>query len=168
MSKRTTSSATPWSKPQGSWASSAANRRSMQSNRPRDTSPELAVRRLLHAAGLRYRVDRKPLTSLRRRADIVFGPTKIAVFIDGCYWHGCPDHYVPPKTNPGYWGPKIGGNVARDRDTDAQLTAAGWLVLRYWEHLSADDCAKQIAEMVRDRRTEALRLQGSRQPGAPT
>lgn len=145
----------PWSKPDGSWASSAANRKSMQANRRRDTSPELAVRRLLHAAGLRYRVDCSPIKTLRRRADIVFGPAKVAVFIDGCYWHGCPEHYVPPKTNPGYWGPKIGGNVARDRDTDAKLTAEGWLVLRYWEHQPPQDCAARIAEAVLDRRKPA-------------
>jgi DNA mismatch endonuclease, patch repair protein len=113
-----------WVPPDGSWASSAANRKSMQGNRSRDTAPELAIRRLLHAAGLRYRVDRRPLNGVRRRADIVFGPAKVAVFVDGCYWHGCPEHYVPPKTNPNYWSPKISGNVARDRDTDPSYSAA--------------------------------------------
>lgn len=118
--------ATAWTPPEGSWASSEANRRAMQGNRSRDTKPELAIRTILHAAGFRYRVHCAPLKSLRRRADIVFGPARVAVFIDGCYWHGCPEHYVPPKTNSSYWNPKIAGNIARDRDTDEKLTAAGW------------------------------------------
>ena len=92
-----------WVAPEGSWASSAARRRNMQAIRSRDTKPERLVRSLLHAQGLRYRVAAKPLPALRRTADIVFRPAKLAVFIDGCYWHGCPEHYVPPKTNPGYW-----------------------------------------------------------------
>lgn len=124
----------------------------MQGNRSRDTEPELAIRRLLHAAGVRYRVHRSPLKEVRRRADIVFGPAKVAVFIDGCYWHGCPEHYVPPKTNPGYWGPKISGNIARDRDTDARLTAAGWLVLRFWAHEPAQECSAAILCAVQERR----------------
>lgn len=146
----------PWSPPVGSWASSAANRKSMQGNRSRDTSPELALRRLLHAAGLRYRVHRAPLPELRRRADIVFGPARVAVFIDGCYWHGCPEHYVPPKTNPSYWNPKIAGNMARDRDTDARLAEEGWLVLRFWAHQDASLCAGQVAEAVRRRRSKRV------------
>ncbi|WP_246576268.1 very short patch repair endonuclease [Actinospica durhamensis] len=124
----------------------------MQGNRSRDTKPELAIRKLLHAAGLRYRVDRSPLKGVRRRADIIFGPAKVAVFVDGCFWHGCPEHFVPPKTNPGYWDGKIGGNRERDRATDALLTAAGWSVLRYWEHESPEDCARRIADEVAARR----------------
>jgi DNA mismatch endonuclease (patch repair protein) len=143
----------PWTAPAGSWASSAANRKSMQGNRSRDTAPELALRRLLHAAGLRYRVHRAPLPELRRRADVVFGPAHVAVFVDGCYWHGCPEHYVPPKTNPGYWSPKIAGNVARDRDTDARLVAAGWLVLRFWAHEDPARCAQQVIAAVKIRRS---------------
>ena len=141
-----------WAPPEGSWASSAAVRRNMQANRSRDTGPEKAVRRLLHAAGLRYRVGRSPLPGLRRTADIVFGPTKVAVFIDGCYWHGCPDHYALPKTNSGYWSPKIEGNRLRDRDTDARLVAAGWLVLRFWEHEDPAACADKIIKAVSMRR----------------
>lgn len=137
-----------WEPPDGSWASSAARRRNMQAIRSRDTRPELLVRRLLHAQGLRYRVSAKPLPGLRRTADIVFRPAKVAVFIDGCYWHGCPAHYVPPKTNSGYWSEKVLRNVSRDRDTDHHLQAAGWTVLRFWEHESADDCALTIAAAV--------------------
>ncbi|MFE2018560.1 very short patch repair endonuclease [Streptomyces sp. NPDC059499] len=137
-----------WQAPEGSWASSAARRRNMQAIRSRDTKPELLIRRLLHAQGLRYRVAAKPLPDLRRTADIVFRPAKLAVFVDGCYWHGCPDHYVPPKTNSGYWSAKVLRNVTRDRDTDERLQAAGWTVLRFWEHESPDDCAHTIATAV--------------------
>lgn len=115
---------TSWVPPEGSWASSAARRRNMQAIRSRDTKPERLIRSLLHAQGLRYRVAAKPLPDLRRTADIVFGPAKVAVFIDGCYWHGCPEHYVPPKTNSGYWSGKVAGNMARDRDTDQRLREA--------------------------------------------
>lgn len=141
-----------WSRPAGSWASSAANRTSMRGNRSRDTKPELAIRRLVHAAGLRYRVDRSPLKGVRRRADIVFGPARVAVFIDGCFWHGCPDHFVLPKTNVDYWHGKIGGNMERDRATDELLTAAGWSVLRFWEHESPEGCAQRIEGEVAARR----------------
>lgn len=137
-----------WVAPEGSWASSAARRRNMQAIRSRDTKPELMVRSLLHAQGLRYRVAAKPVPSLRRTADIVFRPAKLAVFIDGCYWHGCPEHYVPPKTNPGYWSGKVARNMARDSDTNEQLQAAGWTVLRFWEHDPPEDCALRIAATV--------------------
>jgi DNA mismatch endonuclease (patch repair protein) len=120
----------------------------MQAIRSRDTKPERLVRSLLHARGLRYRVAAKPLPGLRRTADIVFRPVKVAVFIDGCYWHGCPEHYVAPRTNSGYWSEKVLRNVSRDRDTDAQLKAAGWTVLRFWEHESAEETAIRIAATV--------------------
>lgn len=145
-----------WIPPEGSWASSAARRRNMQAIRSRDTKPEQLIRRLVHAQGLRYRVSAKPLPELRRTADMVFRPTKVAVFIDGCYWHGCPEHYVSPKTNPGYWSEKVARNMARDEDTNDRLSAAGWLVLRFWEHEPAAECAIRIAAAVdqRRRRTE--------------
>lgn len=120
----------------------------MQAIRSRDTKPEWLIRRLVHAQGLRYRVAAKPLPNLRRTADMVFRPVKVAVFIDGCYWHGCPEHYVPPRTNSGYWSDKVARNVARDRDTDEKLQAAGWIVLRFWEHDPAEDCAVKIAATV--------------------
>lgn len=126
----------------------------MQAIRSRDTKPERLIRRLVHANGLRYRVAARPLPDLRRTADMVFRPAKVAVFIDGCYWHGCPEHYVSPKTNPGYWSEKVARNVARDRDTDERLSAAGWLVLRFWEHQSSDACALSIISAVRERRTD--------------
>ncbi|MER6789335.1 very short patch repair endonuclease [Streptomyces sp. NPDC000658] len=147
-------SASEWTPPEGSWASSAARRRNMQAIRNRDTKPEWLIRRLVHARGLRYRVAAKPLPNLRRTADMVFGPAKVAVFIDGCYWHGCPEHYVPPKTNPGYWSDKVARNMARDRDTDQRLVEAGWTVLRFWEHEPSEDCAVRIATEVEKRRGE--------------
>lgn len=145
----------PWIPPEGSWASSAARRRNMQAIRSRDTKPERLIRRLVHAQGLRYRVAAKPLPGLRRTADMVFRPARVAVFIDGCYWHGCPEHYVPPKTNSGYWSDKVLRNMTRDRDTDQRLTDAGWLVLRFWEHEPADDCAARIAAEVERRRARS-------------
>ncbi|GGU25829.1 very short patch repair endonuclease [Streptomyces violascens] len=137
-----------WNPPPGSWASSAGRRRNMQAIRSRDTKPERLIRQLVHAQGLRYRVSAKPLPDLRRTADMVFRPAKVAVFIDGCYWHGCPEHYVPPKTNSGYWSEKVARNMGRDRDTDEQLSAAGWTVLRFWEHEPPEQCALQIAAAV--------------------
>lgn len=86
---------------------------------------------------------------------MVFRPVKVAVFIDGCYWHGCPDHYVPPRTNPGYWSDKVARNIARDRDTDRRLGEAGWTVLRFWEHEPSESCAARIATEVEKRRSAA-------------
>lgn len=116
----------------------------MLGNRRRDTVPELAVRRLLHAQGLRYRVDLAPLKGFRRRADVVFTRSRVAVFIDGCFWHGCGIHYRVPETNAGYWQPKIARNVERDAETTVSLIAAGWTVLRYWEHQPAADIVANI------------------------
>ncbi|MBK3577826.1 very short patch repair endonuclease [Streptomyces sp. MBT65] len=144
-----------WTPPEGSWASSAANRRSMLGNRHRDTAPERLLRSLVHSAGLRYRVAAKPLPKMRRTADMVFRPVKVAVFIDGCFWHGCPEHFVMPKTNRPYWEDKIGRNIQRDRDTDNRLAEAGWLVLRFWEHLEPQACAATVIEAVAARRQEA-------------
>lgn len=109
------------------------------------------MRRLVHAAGLRYRVDAKPIHGLNRRADLVFRSARVAVFIDGCYWHGCPDHGTKARTHSDYWSAKISRNVARDRDTDAVLTAADWLVIRVWEHSPADVAAREIVSVVRSR-----------------
>ncbi|MGC4980944.1 very short patch repair endonuclease [Streptomyces sp. DT193] len=144
-----------WEAPEGSWASSAARRRNMQAIRSRDTKPEWLIRRLVHAQGLRYRVSARPLPGLRRTADMVFRPAKVAVFVDGCYWHGCPEHYVPPKTNSGYWSEKVVRNMQRDRDTDQRLKEAGWLVLRFWEHEPSGTCASIITATVRTRRANS-------------
>jgi DNA mismatch endonuclease, patch repair protein len=135
-----------------SWASNAGVRRSMQSNKRRDTKPELALRRAVHGLGLRYRVDAKPLTQMRRRADMVFSRAKVAVFLDGCFWHGCPEHHTVAKANAEFWADKVSGNRARDRDTDARLAEAGWACVRVWEHEDPAEAAARVAEVVRARR----------------
>lgn len=136
-------------------ASSENARRTMRANKRRDTSVELAVRRRLHATGLRYRVDyAADPTDRRRRVDIVFTKLRLAIYIDGCFWHGCPDHYVQPKTNVDYWRPKIARNMERDRESVEGLEAAGWTVLRFWEHEDPDTVAASIAAAVRLRRGE--------------
>lgn len=138
---------------EGSWACTPGRRRIMQGNRRRDTSPELAVRRLLHARGLRFRVDYGLPFDRRRKADVAFTRQRVAVFVDGCFWHGCPEHYRAPATNAGYWSAKVAGNEARDRDTEARLQALGWLVLRFWEHEPAEQVAAAVAAAVEERRT---------------
>jgi len=133
-----------------SWASTPGRRRNMQANRSRDTGPELAVRQRLHQSGLRYRVAIAPVPGLRRRADVVFTKARIAVFIDGCFWHGCPEHGRKVFLhNANYWPAKIATNVARDQDTNARLQAAGWTVLRFWEHQEPDAVANAIVDAVR-------------------
>jgi len=122
------------SRPAGSWASSDAIRKTMTATRGRDTAAELAVRSAVHRRGLRYRVDMAPLRGVRRRADMVFPAQRIAVFIDGCFWHGCPIHHRAPKTNAEYWDRKVATNRERDRDTDRRLVSEGWCVIRVWEH----------------------------------
>jgi DNA mismatch endonuclease (patch repair protein) len=130
-------------------AASEGVRRSMQSNKGRDTKPELAVRRLLHAAGVRYRVNYRPIPQLRRTADVVFTRASVAVFIDGCFWHGCPEHYQRPAANRDFWDSKVTQNATRDLETTRRLEAEGWVVLRFWEHESAADVARAILERVR-------------------
>jgi DNA mismatch endonuclease (patch repair protein) len=123
--------------PDPSWASSAAARATMRANRHRDTGPELLIRRGLHAAGYRFRVDLPLVIDRRRRGDIVFTRRRAVVFVDGCFWHGCPIHHVLPRSNREYWQDKVTTNRARDRDTDARLIVAGWTVHRHWEHEDA-------------------------------
>lgn len=144
----------------GSWALDEAVRRSMLANRSRDTKPELRVRSAVHRRGLRYRVAARPISGLRRTADMVFRPAKVAVFIDGCFWHGCPEHYVQPRTNADYWSAKIDGNRQRDADTDHRLRDAGWTVLRYWEHQLVEGLVEAIAEDIISTVNAARRLLG--------
>lgn len=106
----------------------------MSAQRRRDTAPELDLRRALHRAGLRFRIDH-PLPQIpRRRADVVFTRVGLAVFVDGCFWHDCPVHGTRPKSRAEWWEAKLRRNVERDRDTDARLVEAQWTVLRFWEH----------------------------------
>jgi len=114
----------------------------------RDTAPELAVRRAVHALGLRYFVDRAPLPGLRRRADLVFPRLRVAVFVDRCFWHGCPAHGNSPRHNGDWWREKIARNQRRDRDTDALLGGAGWTVVRVWEHDDPVAVAQDVARCV--------------------
>jgi DNA mismatch endonuclease (patch repair protein) len=94
----------------------------------------MALRRLLHAAGLRYRVEHRVPGLPRRTVDIALPGRRLAVFVDGCFWHGCPDHSRPPRSNTDWWVAKLAANRERDRSTTAHLEAAGWTVLRIWEH----------------------------------
>jgi DNA mismatch endonuclease (patch repair protein) len=132
-----------------SWATNEGTRRSMLGNKARDTKPELAVRRLLHARGLRYRVDYRPSLNLRGRADIVFTKRRTAIFIDGCFWHSCPIHATSPKANADYWLPKLARNVERDVEATTKLRVEGWTVLRFWEHQPPADIADAIEAAVR-------------------
>lgn len=141
-----------------SWASSPAVRNSMLGNKSRDTKPELIVRRYLHAAGLRYRVHTRPIKDWNRRADIVFPRAKITIFINGCYWHGCPKHYVAPKTNTIYWSQKIGRNVERDVETFKRLKAEGWLVIVLWEHENLEAKSEKIVSRVIRRRERLQKI----------
>ena len=117
----------------------------MQGNRSRDTKPELAVRSAVHRRGLRFRVSVRPQPEFPRTADLVLRKSRIAVFVDGCYWHGCPEHHTQPATNAEYWADKIARNIERDAETTDYLQRSGWTVLRFWEHedpeLVADRCA---------------------------
>lgn len=115
-------------------ASSPAALARMQAASQRDTAPEVQLRRELYRRGLRYRVDARIVPEVRRRADISFQRRKVAIFLDGCFWHGCPVHGTWPKANASFWREKIMANRARDEDTNRRLSVAGWTVLRFWEH----------------------------------
>ena len=123
----------------------------MQTQRRRDTTPERTIRRILYRRGLRYRVDHPIPSYTRRRADIMFRTARVAVFVDGCFWHGCPVHATWPKHNAAWWREKILANVARDRNTDDRLRAAGWRVVRCWEHEEPYRAAARIESAVRRR-----------------
>lgn len=125
----------------------------MSRQRTRDTAAEWALRRLLHARGLRYRVDAVLPGLPRRRADILFPRQKVAVFVDGCFWHGCPDHKTEPKSNADWWATKLARNAQRDRETDAHLTELGWNVVRIWEHEDPECAADRVEAAVRSGQT---------------
>jgi DNA mismatch endonuclease (patch repair protein) len=136
-----------------SWASSPGVRTCMQANKGRDTKPELALRSAVHALGLRYRVGIRPLKQVRRTADLVFTRAKVAVFLDGCFWHGCPEHHTVAATNAQFWADKVEGNRQRDRDTDRRLAEAGWLSVRIWEHEDPVEAARRVKSVVDERRS---------------
>ncbi len=117
----------------------------------RDTQPELDLRREMHRRGMRYRVQIKVPGNNRRTIDIAFTRVRLAVYVDGCFWHGCPEHHVQPRANSEWWRWKIERNQARDADTNRQLAVAGWDVLRIWEHVSAAPAADLVEEAYRAR-----------------
>lgn len=128
----------------------AVTRRRFESQRRRDTAPEMRLRRELYGRGLRYRVD-YAIPVPRRRADLVFARQQVAVFVDGCYWHGCPEHATQPKHNAGWWREKLDANIRRDRETDERLAAVGWVSIRVWEHEDPTEAATRIEQVVRSR-----------------
>ena len=132
-------------------ASSDAVRNTMRANRPRNTRPEWAIRRELFARGLRYRIHRRPVPSVRAEADILFTRERVAVFVDGCFWHSCPDHSVLPKANREWWRAKLAATVARDRANADALERAGWRVVRVWEHETPASAADRIVAHLRSR-----------------
>jgi DNA mismatch endonuclease, patch repair protein len=138
-----------------SWASTPGVRRRMQLQRERDTVPEIALRRELHRRGLRYRLDRAIVPGTkRRRVDIVFPSPRVAVFVDGCFWHGCEQHRrALPTVNDWYWPEKLATNRRRDQDTDQRLSDAGWVVVRIWEHEDVVTAADVVERAVRARRS---------------
>ena len=134
-------------------SSPEASRR-MKRVRQRETDAELALRRALHARGLRYRLHVPLLTNPRRVADIVFHGPRVAVFVDGCFWHGCPEHGTWPKKNAEFWREKIEANRKRDADTNKRLEALGWRVVRIWSHHAPEEAATMVARIIGKRKLE--------------
>lgn len=131
-------------------SSEVASRR-MKSVGQRDTAAEMEIRRRVHAKGLRYRVNHPVLRKPRRTADMAFTKAHVAVLVDGCFWHGCPEHGTSSKSNAKFWRNKIETNQKRDIDTTERLEAAGWQVIRFWEHEDPEGAADKIAQAVRER-----------------
>jgi len=127
----------------------------MEAARVRDTGPERELRSELHRLGLRFRLHRRVIPGVRRQADVVFAPARVAVFLDGCFWHGCPTHGTTSKANAEFWVKKLATNQQRDLDTDARLRDAGWRVVRVWEHEHASTAARRIARLVHRRQRSA-------------
>ena len=131
--------------PASSWAVSERMARVAR----RDTAPELALRRALFARGLRYRVDQSPVSGIRTKADLVFKVARVAVFVDGCFWHACPEHGTLPRANRTWWAAKLEATAARDRRTDERLRTAGWTCVRVWEHENPFVAADRVETYVR-------------------
>jgi len=129
--------------------------RCMSAIRGKDTKPEILLRKTLWYKGYRYRLKNR----LSGRPDIVFPTERVAVFVDGCFWHGCPEHYQKPATNAAFWREKIRKNTQRDKEVNALLNSEGWKVLRFWEHAVKDNpeaCAHQVIKALKARRNRAL------------
>lgn len=140
--RRPTGGPPHWLRPAAS-SDSVAARMSRQARR--DTGPEVALRRELHRRGLRFRTEFPVPGMPRRRIDVAFTRAQIAIFVDGCFWHGCPEHKGKPASNSEWWAAKLAGNAARDHETDAHLRSLGWTVLRIWEHVPLADAADAVA-----------------------
>jgi DNA mismatch endonuclease (patch repair protein) len=126
----------------------------MSRQRRRDTKPEVAIRKLLHAWGLRFRVT-WPIPGMPRRSmDVAFPKARVAVFVDGCFWHVCPEHRTSPAANSDWWAKKLAKNQARDIATDEHLHDLGWKVIRIWEHEDPAEAAVRIREAVRAERVD--------------
>ena len=148
MTRQTAGYGLPYPRPTTASVSTA-----MRANRRTDTKPELALRSSLHRRGLRFRKDyRVDLTHRKIRVDVAFPSLQLAIFLDGCYWHQCPEHGTIPKANSDYWAPKLARNAARDKEITAALEAEGWRVLRIWEHVPVEEAAGLVAEAVAARR----------------
>jgi DNA mismatch endonuclease (patch repair protein) len=132
-------------------ATSTLVHRVMQANTGRETGPEQTVRRFLHRCGLRFRNDLRPLPVLRCAADLVFPRAKLCIFVDGCFWHGCPRHFRVPASNTAWWAEKIAANRDRDRRNDALLKREGWHVVRLWEHEVTRNRLVKLESMIRRR-----------------
>ncbi len=128
--------------------SSAEASRRMAKVRQKGTDAEMALRRELYRIGLRYRVDYEVLKKPRRVADVAFPKLRVAVFVDGCFWHGCPEHASWPKQNSEFWRQKIEANRQRDMDTNERLDRIGWTVMRFWQHESPAEAAESVARVV--------------------
>jgi DNA mismatch endonuclease (patch repair protein) len=126
-----------------------AKRRAMQSQRVRDTGPEMELRKRLHARGLRYRLHRHVVPGTRRAVDVVFGSACVAVDVRGCFWHGCPLHGTKPKANAEWWAAKLERNRTRDQDTERRLTESGWQLIVVWECDDMDEAAGRVEGVVR-------------------
>jgi DNA mismatch endonuclease, patch repair protein len=148
--------ANPQKVPPSPPAVSAGRSRNMAAIKRTNTKPEKRVRQVLHRRGYRFRKDLRIelQTGLRARPDIVFSRWKVAIFIDGCFWHGCPDHGGRPLLNQSYWAPKLAANAARDAAQTEALRASGWRVLRIWEHVETEQAADLVAVALADARAD--------------
>ncbi|MDD7811586.1 very short patch repair endonuclease [Mycobacterium sp. CSUR Q5927] len=135
-----------------SWASSPAVRAVMRANKGRDTAPEIALRKALHAAGLRYRVNASPIPTSRMTIDVAFTRSRVAVEVRGCFWHGCPEHHRPSRRNAEFWSGKIADTIRRDEAKRVALESNGWELIVVWEHDDVSDAARWITQRVAARR----------------
>ncbi len=128
----------------------------MRANRKVDTSPELRLRSALHRQGLRFRKHiRIDAGGTRVTPDVTFPRKRVAVFVDGCFWHGCPEHGTHPRTNSSYWSAKLTRNRERDGRVDSALSSAGWQVVRVWEHVPAEDAVANVTSVLRQVEVDA-------------